>query len=82
MSIGRAVTLFRARGGTPGRMLAYLALAQYRTVLAAETGNAGPIQPSSAGAAGGASIAVLKRFFPLDAEALETELATRRVSPN
>jgi membrane-associated phospholipid phosphatase len=77
---GRAVTLFRARGGTPGRMLAYLALAQYRAVLAAEAGNAGPIQPSSAGAAAGASIVVLKQFFPLDADALETGVAAQRAA--
>ena len=77
----RAVTLFRARGGPAGRMLTYLALAQYRAVLAAERGVAGAILPSSAAAAAGASTVVLKQFFPLDADALEAELAAQRAGP-
>jgi membrane-associated phospholipid phosphatase len=56
------------------RILTYLSLAQYRAVLAAEDGNDRSIHPSSAAAVGGASVAVLSRFFPLDSATLEAQL--------
>lgn len=75
----RAIALFRARGGTPpGRILTYLSLAQYRAVLAAEDGRKGNKGPSPAAAAAGASVVVLKQFYPLDAAALEAELDAQR----
>ena len=56
------------------RILTYLSLAQYRAVLAAEDAKDGSIHPSSTAAVGGASVAVLSRFFPLDSAALEARL--------
>jgi membrane-associated phospholipid phosphatase len=72
----RNLELFRARGGNPGRGLAYLSIAQYRAVLAAQAAR-GATRPSEAGAAAGASVHVLKAFYPLDANALEAELAAQ-----
>lgn len=77
----RAIALFRTRGGNPGRGLAYLSLAQYRAVLAAEAARGQRPQPSPAGAAAGASVEVLKIFYPLDAAALEAELAAQGAAP-
>lgn len=76
----RGVALFRARGGSPGRIITYLSVAQYRAVLAAEDAKAGKIRPSPAAAAAGASVVVLKQFYPLDAAALEAELDAQRVA--
>lgn len=76
----RAIGLFRARGGNPGRGLAYLSLAQYRAVLDAQATQGAPPHPSSSGAAAGASVEVLKFFYPLDAAALETDLAMQASS--
>jgi membrane-associated phospholipid phosphatase len=56
------------------RILTYLSLAQYRAVLTAEKSKDGPSHPSVAAAVGGASVAVLSAFFPLDAAALEAQL--------
>ena len=70
----RAIQLFRARGGNPGRALAYLSVAQYRAVLAAGQAAEGAIRPSPAGAAAGASVVVLSQFYPLDSATLEAEL--------
>jgi membrane-associated phospholipid phosphatase len=56
------------------RILTYLSVAQYRAVLAAEDAKAGPTHPSVSAAVGGASVAVLSRFFPLDSAALEAQL--------
>ena len=53
------------------RILAYLSLAQYRAVLAAEKANDGPTHPSVSAAVGGASVAVLSAFFPMDIGTLE-----------
>ena len=75
----RAIDLFALR--PPGnaqaqtsRILSYLSIAQYRAVLAAERGKVGPMHPSLSAAVGGASVAVLSAFFPLDASALENDL--------
>lgn len=56
------------------RILTYLSLAQYRAVLAAESNKDGRTHPSVAAAVGGASVAVLSAFFPLDAAAIEAQL--------
>ena len=56
------------------RILTYLSLAQYRAVLATEDAKDGAIHPSASAAVGGASVAVLSRFFPLDSATLEGQL--------
>src|SRR5512138_2149686 len=56
------------------RILTYLSLAQYRAVLATDDAKDGAIHPSAAAAVGGASVAVLSKFFPLDSAALEAQL--------
>ena len=56
------------------RILTYLSLAQYRAVLAAEDGKVRSNHPSVSAAVGSASVAVLSKFFPLDASALEDTL--------
>ena len=63
------------------RILTYLSLAQYRAVLAAEAGKAKSMHPSVSAAVGGASAAVLKSFFPLDATTIEGQLADDLASP-
>ena len=73
--------LFRARGGSPGRANAYLSLAQYRAILAVQEVRHGATRPSVAGAAAGASVVVLKQFYPLDAAAIDAELEAQRAEP-
>lgn len=72
----RAIDLFTSR--PPGnaqaqtsRILTYLSIAQYRAVLAAESGKEGSMHPSEAAAVGGASATVLNAFFPLDVSRIE-----------
>jgi hypothetical protein len=72
------VRLFRARGGDGGRIAAYVALAQYRSVLAALTPRNHRLKASAAGAASGASAVVLKQFYPLDSVAMDALLAQQR----
>ena len=74
----RAIALFRVRGGDVGRVNAYLSIAQYRAVLAAQSKRHGTSRPSPAGAAAGASVVVLKQFYPLDAAALDAQLEAQR----
>ena len=74
----RAISLFRARGGNPGRVNAYMAVAQYRAVLAAKADASGPPHPSLGAASAGAALTVLKQFYPLDAATLEAEIAAQR----
>ena len=76
----RIISLFRARGGNPGRAFAYVSLAQYRAVLAATAGKQGSMHPSPAAAAAGASVAMLVRFYPLDSAALEAELDAQQAA--
>lgn len=57
------------------RILAYLSIAQYRAVLAANAANEKSARVSVRAAVGGASVAVLSGFFPLDSDALEALLA-------
>jgi membrane-associated phospholipid phosphatase len=77
----RAIALFRARGGGPSRPNTYLSIAQYRAVLEAMDERHGQTRPSLAGAAAGASVVVLKQFYPLDAAALDAALAAQRDEP-
>jgi hypothetical protein len=74
----RAIQLFRARGGNPGRANAYLAVAQYRAVLAARADASGSPHASPGAASAAAALTVLKQFYPADAAALENELAAQR----
>jgi hypothetical protein len=76
----RAMALFRVRGGSAGRPNAYLSLAQYRAVLAANDAQHGTTRPSPAGAAAGASVVVLKQYYPLDAAAIDAELEAQRTA--
>ena len=77
-----SIALFRARGNpNAGRTSAYLSLAQYRAVLAAQDARHGKSRPSLAGAAAGASVVVLNAFFPLDAAAIDAALAAQRAEP-
>lgn len=56
------------------RVLTYLSLAQYRAVLATEAANGRSARGSVPAAVGGASVAVLAAFFPLDSASLEAQL--------
>ena len=58
----KAMALFRVRGGAAGRPNAYLSLAQYRAVLAANDAQHGTTRPSPAGAAW---ISVSRRTKPV-----------------
>jgi len=76
----RAVALVVARQpasngqAAVSRILTYLSVAQYRAVIAAQAA-ANSVKPPSIGAAiGGASVAVLNSFFPLDVAATEAQL--------
>jgi membrane-associated phospholipid phosphatase len=60
------------------RILAYLSVAQYNAIITAERTNAAGAKPSAAGSAAGASIVVLKNFFPLDHALLDATLAAQR----
>jgi membrane-associated phospholipid phosphatase len=55
------------------RILTYLSLAQYRAVLAAQASNEARASASVSAAVGGASVAVLAAFFPLDSATLELQ---------
>lgn len=74
----KAIALFRARGGNPGRALAYLSLAQYQAALAADSARHGQHRPSLAGAVAGASRVVLKQFYAMDATSIDAEIAAQR----
>ena len=68
-------------GGTPVtqvRLLAYLSVAQYNAIVAAEDAKDGGTHASPAAAAAGASLVVLKSFFPLDAALLEQTLLDQK----
>ena len=58
----KAIALFRARGGSAGRVDAYVSLAQYRAAIAANAAKEGRSQPSLAAAVARASLVVLKQF--------------------
>jgi membrane-associated phospholipid phosphatase len=63
---------------TQSRILAYLSVAQYNAIVTAETAKDGRSHPSPAAAAAGASLVVLKSFFPLDWTMLDGQLAAQR----
>lgn len=79
--IRKGIAFFKARGGNAGRINAYLSIAQYRAVLAARRARSRSAHPSLAGAAAGASVVVLKQFYPLDAAAIDAELLAQRATP-
>ena len=56
------------------RILTYLSVAQYNALIGAEDAKHGNDRPSPAAAIAGASVVVLKSFFPLDATLLEGKL--------
>jgi membrane-associated phospholipid phosphatase len=57
------------------RIFAYLTLAQYNAIVTAEDTKNGGTHASPAAAVGGASVVVLKSFFPLDAALIDARLA-------
>ena len=63
---------------TQARILAYLSVAQYNAIVAAEDAKDGGQHASPAAAAAGASLVVLKSFFPLDATLLDGRLMAQR----
>lgn len=82
----RTATLLALRPPANGqaaasRILTYLSLAQYRAVLAAEDGKEQGSHPSIAAAVGGASVAVLRSFFPLDVANIEGYLDADLAAP-
>jgi membrane-associated phospholipid phosphatase len=85
----RAIALLALRPPANGqaaasRVLAYLSIAQYRAVLAAEAGKQKSTHPSISAAVGGASAAVLSAFFPLpqDVATIEGQLDADLASPD
>jgi len=62
------------------RVLTYLSLAQYRSVLAAESGMDGSMHPSESAAVNAASAAVLSQFFPLDVATIQAWLDADRAA--
>ena len=74
--------LIAARGGgtplTQTRILTYLSVAQYNAIIAAEDAKDRGDHPSPAAAAAGASLVVLKSFFPLDGALLDQTLANQK----
>ena len=57
------------------RIFAYLTLAQYNAIVTAEDTKNGGTHASPAAAVGGASVVVLKSFFPLDGGLIDARLA-------
>ena len=60
------------------RILTYLSVAQYNAIIAAEGAKDGGDHASPAAAAAGASLVVLKSFFPLDAVLLDDKLLAQK----
>jgi membrane-associated phospholipid phosphatase len=63
------------------RVLAYLSVAQNNAIIAAEDSKVRGDHPSAAGAAAGASLVVLKSFFPAAAATLDGHLAAQQAAP-
>jgi hypothetical protein len=83
-----SLEFFRIRPPGPapdaGRIGTYMSLAQYRAALAAQDQGAGERQgdrPSLAGAVSGASVVMLKVFYPQHAARIDAELAAQRSDP-
>ena len=76
--------LITSRGvATPvgqARIMTYLSVAQYNAIVAAEDAKDGGDHASVAAAAGGASLVVLKSFFPLDHTLLDNRLAAQEAA--
>ena len=64
--------------GTQARILTYLSVAQNNAIVMAEDTKDGGDHASPAAAAAGASLVVLKSFFPLDAALLDAKLFAQR----
>jgi membrane-associated phospholipid phosphatase len=62
------------------RMLTYLSVAQYDAIVAAEDAKGSGPAPSAAAAAAGASLVVLKSFFPLDSALLDEKLRAQKAA--
>jgi membrane-associated phospholipid phosphatase len=60
------------------RIMTYLSVAQYNAVVAAEDAKDGGGHASPAAAAAGASLVVLKSFFPLDGSLLDAKLVDQK----
>ena len=75
----RATNLAAVRVIDAVRLYAYLGMAQFRAAQAAQAGP-GPHPPVSA-AIGGASVAILRSFFPLDVAEIEAGLDAQRAAP-
>ena len=74
-----ATGLVASRPTDVGRFYVYLALAQFRAAEAAEA-VPGP-HPAISAAIGGASVAVLRSFFPLDVAVIEAALDAQQAAP-
>jgi membrane-associated phospholipid phosphatase len=82
---GTARDLLIAQAANPFlqvRVLTYLSLAQYNAIIAAEDSKTPGPHPSARGAAAGASVVVLKDFFPDQAESLEDQIAAQAGEKN
>jgi len=66
--------------GTEARILTYLSVAQNNAIVAAEDTKDHGNHASPAAAAAGASLVVLKSFFPLDAALLDGKLVAQRAA--
>lgn len=62
------------------RIMTYVSVAQYNAVVAAEDAKDGPDHASSAAAAAGASLVVLKAFFPSDVTLLDEKLEAQQAA--
>lgn len=79
----RAVDVLPSRRPNPPsqtRTMAYLGLAEYTAVIAAEDSKEGGIHASPAGAVAGASAAVLSYFLPFDAVRFEAQVAAEALA--
>ena len=71
-------------GSTPAaqaRLFTYLSVAQYNAIIAAEDAKDGGNHASPAAAAAGASVVVLKSFFPLSGALIDAKLLAQRAAP-
>lgn len=62
------------------RTLAYLSIAQYNAIVAADGAKKGSEQPSLAAATAGASVTVLRSLFPLDTALLDAKLLAQKTA--
>ena len=70
-------------GSTPAaqaRLFTYLSVAQYNAIIAAEDAKDGGNHASPAAAAAGASVIVLKSFFPASGALIDAKLAAQRAA--